>query len=452
MTLTLTSLNDLKALKTFSFPHKDSMEKLLASNLLCKMKNQILAFPYFRKRLLKSSPIKILLILLIIAMIPLYFFSESSELSFYQHHVEDWLSTMLEGKCNIFRGKWVKTEHGPLYTNATCHGIMDQQNCMKFGRPDTEYLKWKWVPNECELPFFDAVQFLEIVKGKKMGFVGDSLGRNHMQSLMCLLGTVSKPTYVTSKSDAKSQIWYFAEHNFTLASFWSPYLVEAVNAEPNGPLYDRLMDLYLDEPSPAWAPQIETFDYVIVSAGQWFYGPQRFYDKRQVVGCYRCKEKNVTRIKNMNMFYGCGRAFETTFRTLLGLENYKGITFLRTFTPAHFENGEWNTGGECKRTRPDMKMGRRLHSAELGFYMVQLKELREAEKEGRKRGLKFRILETSGPMVSRPDGHPNHFGHWAHEKVTIADCVHWCLPGPVDTWNEFLLYMLKMEVQETNVE
>ncbi|KAK6920373.1 hypothetical protein RJ641_016277 [Dillenia turbinata] len=49
---------------------------------------------------------------------------------------------------------------------------------------------------------------------------------------------VSKPKYVISKSDTKSQIWYFAKHNFTLVSFWSPYLVEAINAKPNGPLYD----------------------------------------------------------------------------------------------------------------------------------------------------------------------------------------------------------------------
>jgi len=36
--------------------------------------------------------------------------------------------------------------------------------------------------------------------------------------------------------------------------------------------------------------------------------------------------------------------------------------------------------------------------------------------------------------------------------VTIADCVHWCLPGPVDTWNEFLLQMLKMENDEDSKE
>ena len=62
---------------------------------------------------------------------------------------------------------------------------------MKFGRPDSEFLKWRWKPTECELPPFDAVQFLGLVKGKSMAFVGDSVARNQMQSLLCLLATVS---------------------------------------------------------------------------------------------------------------------------------------------------------------------------------------------------------------------------------------------------------------------
>lgn len=25
------------------------------------------------------------------------------------------------------------------------------------------------------------------------------------------------------------------------------------------------------------------------------------------------------------------------------------------------------------------------------------------------------------------------------------DCVHWCLPGPIDVWNEFLMAILEKE-------
>nr|KYP68099.1 hypothetical protein KK1_021716 [Cajanus cajan] len=62
---------------------------------------------------------------------------------------------------------------------------------MKYGRPDSEFMKWRWKPNECELPIFNPFQFLEIMRGKSMAFVGDSIGRNHMQSMICLLSRVS---------------------------------------------------------------------------------------------------------------------------------------------------------------------------------------------------------------------------------------------------------------------
>lgn len=54
-----------------------------------------------------------------------------------------------------------------------------------------EFLKWRWKPDGCELPLFDPVAFLEIVRGKSIAFVGDSLARNQMQSLICLLSKVS---------------------------------------------------------------------------------------------------------------------------------------------------------------------------------------------------------------------------------------------------------------------
>ncbi|CAJ1837285.1 unnamed protein product [Sphenostylis stenocarpa] len=94
-------------------------------------------------------------------------------------------------RCNVFSGEWVPYSKGPYYDNETCNLIMDQQNCMKFGRTDREFLKWRWQPEECELPLFDATLFLEIVRGKSMAFVGDSVGRNQMNSLLCLLNRVS---------------------------------------------------------------------------------------------------------------------------------------------------------------------------------------------------------------------------------------------------------------------
>ncbi|GJS74052.1 trichome birefringence-like protein 19 [Tanacetum coccineum] len=92
--------------------------------------------------------------------------------------------------CDLFSGEWVDNPEGPYYTNETCWAIQEHQNCMKFGRKDRDFLKWRWKPYKCELPIFDPMLFLKMMTGKSLAFVGDSVARNHMQSLLCLLSRV----------------------------------------------------------------------------------------------------------------------------------------------------------------------------------------------------------------------------------------------------------------------
>ncbi|KAF3627505.1 Protein trichome birefringence-like 19 [Capsicum annuum] len=114
---------------------------------------------------------------------------ESEKSSTY--HVEDMeIKIMDDETCDISTGEWIPNPDGPYYTNTTCWAIHEHQNCMKYGRPDTGFLKWRWKPKECELPIFNPYQFLDMMRNKSLAFVGDSVGRNQMQSLMCLLSRV----------------------------------------------------------------------------------------------------------------------------------------------------------------------------------------------------------------------------------------------------------------------
>ncbi|KAK3212158.1 hypothetical protein Dsin_016864 [Dipteronia sinensis] len=242
--------------------------------------------------------------------------------------------------------------------------------------------------------------------------------------------------------------WFYADYNCTIAAFWSPFLVEAGDADPNGHSRNSLMNLYLDKADEAWVSEVESFDYVIISAGQWFFRPLIYYENNQVVGCHNCNIQNMTALPK---YYGYRMAFRTTFRTLHRLKKYKGITFLRTFSPSHIVNGDWNKGGNCVRTRPFTSQEMKLDGYIMEFYLTQVEELKAAEKQGMRKGLKFGLLDTTEIMLLRPDGHPNNYGHSLHQNMTVTDCVHWCLPGPIDTWNEFLLHtMLKNEKDDVN--
>lgn len=166
------------------------------------------------------------------------------------------------------------------------------------------------------------------------------------------------------------------------------------------------------------------------------------YDGADLVGCVYCSEPNVT---SFGPEHALRLAMRSSFDHISGCESCKPglVALLRTFSPAHFENGTWNNGGMCNRTGPYGSGGISSESDEWQFRSIQVEELdraRAAQGQGRRR---FGILDITRAMMMRPDGHPGEF--WGNKWMRgYNDCVHWCLPGPIDVWNEFLMSSLRM--------
>ncbi|KAL3636521.1 hypothetical protein CASFOL_018820 [Castilleja foliolosa] len=345
---------------------------------------------------------------------------------------------IIEEKCDIFKGEWVPNPDAPYYTNTTCWDIHEQQNCMKHGRPDLEFMKWRWKPDGCDLPVFDPVWFLDSVRNKSLAFVGDSVGRNHMQSLICLLSRVESPI-VSPTADEYLKRWEYVNYNFTMAYFWSPFLVRSDDHHS----YEekRPFKLYLDEFDEHWPNQIALFDYVIISAGHWFFRPTYFYLDRRLTSCLYCPESNVTH--ETTSYFSYRQAFRTALRAI-NAAGFGGVVLLRTFAPSHYEGGAWNNGGDCARARPYRRNEVVLEDTSLEMYRIQVEEMRIAQKAGKRNGGRFRLFDVTRAMLLRPDGHPSKYGHLQGTNQSFPnDCVHWCLPGPIDTWNDFLQELLK---------
>ncbi|TYI86361.1 hypothetical protein E1A91_D04G060000v1 [Gossypium mustelinum] len=344
-------------------------------------------------------------------------------------------------KCDLSKGHWIPDLRGSLYTNSSCTTIPDSKNCFHHGRSDRDFLNWRWKPDQCNLPRFDPKAFLDFVKGKTLGFVGDSVARNHMESLLCLLSKVETPKDEYKDSEDRKRIWYFPKHDFTLMILWSRYLVSAEERMVNGSLSGNF-NLHLHKIDEEWSKDLPLLDYVIISAAHWFFRPIFVHNSTGIVGCVYCNTPNVKD-------YGVGFTLKLAFRSALNhINNCKTckvrVTLVRTFSPAHFEDGAWNTGGRCNRTSPLGESEINLGTTEWELRSMQMEEIEKANIKGAKVGRRFGALDISRAMLMRPDGHPNEF--WGNKWMKgYNDCVHWCLPGPVDVWNDFMMAVLRRE-------
>jgi hypothetical protein len=56
--------------------------------------------------------------------------------------------------CDLYMGTWVKDEEYPIYEAGSCPYVDEAFDCQGNGRKDSDYLKWRWKPYDCDLPRF----------------------------------------------------------------------------------------------------------------------------------------------------------------------------------------------------------------------------------------------------------------------------------------------------------
>ncbi|KAL0458969.1 UNVERIFIED_CONTAM: protein trichome birefringence-like 38 [Sesamum latifolium] len=317
--------------------------------------------------------------------------------------------------CNLYEGKWVYDESYPLFDSSKCPSIRKEFDCLKYGRPDHQYLKYRWQPDSCDLPRFDGVDFLRRVKGKKIMFVGDSVSSNHWQSLVCLLNQAVPGSNITRVTSNTTSTVVFQDYGVSVTVFLSHYLVD-IEQERVG----RALKLDSIKDGETW----KQADVLIFNTWLWWYrsGPKQPWDYIENDG------KIVKDMDRMEAFH----IALTTWANWVNSEVNPSKTkvFFQGISPSHYNGSEWSEPGakDCSRETAPLS-GSTYPGGEPLAAAVVKQVLRSSISPSKP----VRLLDITTLSQLRKDGHPSRYNGFAG-----MDCTHWCVAGVPDTWNQLL--------------
>lgn len=339
-----------------------------------------------------------------------------------------------QAACNFAKGKWVVDDERPLYSGFSCkRWLSSMWACRMTQRMNFDYETLKWQPKNCQMEEFEGSKFLKRMQDKTLAFVGDSLGRQQFQSLMCMItGGKDRPDVldvgreyglVKAKHAVRPDGWAyrFPSTNTTVLYYWSASLCGLEPLNKTNPATEYAM--HLDRPPAFLQRFIHRFDVLVLNTGHhWNRGKLNANRWVMYVGGARNTNKKIAEI---------GRAKNLTIHSIVSwvnsqLPKYPRLkAFYRSISPRHFVNGDWNTGGSCNNEMP----------MSIGKEVLQDKSS-DVAAESAVRGTKVRLLDITALSQVRDEGHISRFS--IKGTTGMQDCLHWCLPGVPDTWNELL--------------
>ncbi|KAJ4725558.1 Protein trichome birefringence-like [Melia azedarach] len=340
------------------------------------------------------------------------------------HHRRPMLQTN-QSTCALFVGTWVRDDTYPIYQSSDCPIIDPEFNCQMNGRPDSDYLKYRWQPLNCQLPRFNGLEFLLKMKGKTVMFVGDSLGRNQWESLICMIHAAAPRTKTQMVRGDPLSSFKFLDYGVSVSFYRAPYLVDIDVV--HGKRILRLEDISGNGKS--W----ENADVLSFNTGHWWSheGSLQGWDYMESEGTY---------YKDMDRLAALEKGLRTWANWVeKNIDRAKTRVFFQSISPTHYNPNEWSAGAASSTTKNCYGETAPMSGTTYpGAYPDQMRVVDAVIRDMRNPAY---LLDITMLSELRKDGHPSIYsgdlspGQKANPDRS-ADCSHWCLPGLPDTWNQ----------------
>ncbi|XP_009590414.1 protein trichome birefringence-like 34 [Nicotiana tomentosiformis] len=354
-------------------------------------------------------------------------------------------------KCDLFSGSWVFDNVSyPLYKEQQCSFMTDDFACHKFGRKDSKFQHWRWQPYDCDLPRFNAKALLEKLKGKRVLFVGDSLNKNQWVSMVCLIESSGIPSLKPPIWKGNLITFEVKEYNATIDFYWSPLLVESNCDDPvKHRVRDRIIRIEaIEKHARHWIDA----DILIFDSFTWWLESQMTL----LWGSFESSDAIYKKV-GMNL-----RRYEMALRTWsdwleFQIDRKRTRLFFMSLSPPHRNATDWGMGNDQNCYNETEPISRKQYwGSENDVKMMEIAE--KAVNGLQKRGVDIQYLNITQLSDYRKDAHPSIYKrNWValtKEQLlnprSYADCVHWCLPGVPDVWNQILYANIVDSTKEKN--